>query len=42
MWKVLLVIASVVLGGALYLSYSNLDAVKGKIDEVAEQTAIRN
>ena len=42
MWKVLLVIASVVLGGALYLSYSNLDAVKGKIAEVAEQTAIRN
>jgi hypothetical protein len=40
MWKVLLVIASVVLGGALYLSYSNLDAVKGKIAEVAEQKAI--
>jgi hypothetical protein len=40
MWKVLLVIASVVLGGALYLSYSNLGAVKGKVAEVAEQKAI--
>jgi hypothetical protein len=40
MWKVLLVIASVVLGGALYLSYSNLEAVKGKITEVAEQKAL--
>lgn len=39
MWKVLLVIASVVLGGALYLSYSNMGAVKEKIAEVAEQKA---
>lgn len=39
MWKVLLVIASVVLGGALYLSYSNMGAVREKIVEVGEQKA---
>ncbi len=39
MWKVLLVIASVVLGGALYLSYSNMGAVKQKAAEVEEQKA---
>lgn len=37
MWKVLLVIASVVLGGALYLSYSNMDLAKLKAAEIAEQ-----
>lgn len=37
MWKVLLVIASVVLGGALYLSYDNMGAVKVIATEVDEQ-----
>lgn len=41
MWKVLLVIASVVLGGALYLSYSNMEAFKKTIADVGEQKNLR-
>jgi len=37
MWKVLLVIASVVLAGAAFLSYSNMGAVKVKIAEMEVQ-----
>lgn len=39
MWKVLLVISSVVLAGGAYLSYSNMGMVKEKKDEVAAQKA---
>jgi hypothetical protein len=39
MWKVLLVIASVVLGFALFLSWSNMGAVKQRLAEVGEQKA---
>ncbi len=37
MWKVLLVIASVVLAGTAFLSYSNMGAVKQKIAEMEVQ-----
>jgi len=41
MWKVLLVIASVVLGGALYLSYDNMGILKQKkLDTEAEQNTL--
>ncbi len=40
MWKVFLVISSVILGGAAYLSYSNMEVVKERIAQVAEQTQL--
>ena len=39
MWKVLLVIASVVLGGALYLTLNNKGLKKQKTEELATQNA---
>ncbi|MDF1741023.1 MAG: hypothetical protein P1U86_17805 [Verrucomicrobiales bacterium] len=40
MWKVFLVISSVILGGAAYLSYSNMEVVKERIAQVAEQNQL--
>lgn len=41
MWKVLLVIASVVLGGALYLSYDNMGIFKQKLADIeVEKTTL--
>ena len=41
MWKVLLVIASVVLGGALYLSYDNMGTFKQKLADIeVEKTTL--
>ena len=37
MWKVLLVISAVVLGGAAYLSYTNLEEKKVKVADLATQ-----
>lgn len=39
MWKVLLVIASVVLGGALYLSYDNMGAYRQRLADVESEKA---
>ena len=40
MWKVFLVISSVILGGAAYLSFSNMEIVRERIAQVAEQNQL--